>query len=74
MPEDFFGLSGHVIDGQFHAQAVAGEGGFSVVYRVQHLTMREPIAIKCLKLKLKTTDEQIGASFTQRFFDASRII
>ena len=74
MPEDFFGLSGHVIDGQFHAQGVAGEGGFSVVYRGQHLTMREPIAIKCLKLKLKNTDEQIVASFTQRFFDESRIM
>ena len=74
MPEDFFGLSGHVIDGQFHAHAIAGEGGFSVVYRGQHLTLREPIAIKCLKLKLKTTDEQIVASFTQRFFDESRIM
>ncbi|HEY1958887.1 MAG TPA: serine/threonine-protein kinase [Polyangiaceae bacterium] len=74
MPEDFFGLSGHVIDGQFHAHEVAGEGGFSVVYRGQHLTMREPIAIKCLKLKLKNTDPQIVASFTQRFFDESRIM
>jgi serine/threonine protein kinase len=72
MAGDFFGLSGHVIDGQFHAIEVAGDGGFSVVYRGQHLTLREPIAIKCLKYKHK--DPAILASFTQRFFDESRIM
>jgi serine/threonine protein kinase len=72
MAGDFFGLSGHVIDGQFHAIEVAGDGGFSVVYRGQHLTLREPIAIKCLKFKHK--DPAVLASFTQRFFDESRIM
>ncbi len=72
MAGDFFGLSGHVIDGQFHAIEVAGDGGFSVVYRGQHLTLREPIAIKCLKFNHK--DPAILASFTQRFFDESRIM
>ncbi len=71
---DYFGLSGHAIDGQFHAIEVAGEGGFSVVYRGMHLTMREPIAIKCLKLQIKSNDPQVIASFTQRFFDESRIM
>ncbi len=72
MAGDFFGFSGHVIDGQFHAIEVAGEGGFSVVYRGQHLSLREPIAIKCLKFKHK--DDAVIASFTQRFFDESRIM
>jgi serine/threonine protein kinase len=72
MPGDFFGLADRVIDGQFHVLEVAGEGGFSVVYRGQHLTLREPVAIKCLKFKHK--DEAVIASFTQRFFDESRIM
>ncbi|HSQ63152.1 MAG TPA: protein kinase [Polyangiaceae bacterium] len=74
MPSDFFGLGGHVIDGQFHAIEVAGEGGFSVVYRGQHLSMREPIAIKCLKLQVDSSDATVVSSFTQRFFDESRIM
>ncbi len=72
MPGDYFGLAGRVIDGQFHVLEVAGEGGFSVVYRGQHLTLREPVAIKCLKFK--HTNEAVLASFTQRFFDESRIM
>ncbi len=71
-PTDSFGLVGNVIDGQFHVLEVIGEGGFSVVYKGQHLGLREPVAIKCLKIK-KTTDPTIIASFTQRFFDESRI-
>lgn len=69
---DIFGLAGNVIDGQFHVLEVIGEGGFSVVYKGQHLGLREPVAIKCLKIN-KTKDPTIVASFTQRFFDESRI-
>lgn len=69
---DIFGLAGNVIDGQFHVHEVIGEGGFSVVYKGQHLGLREPVAIKCLKIN-KTKDPTIIASFTQRFFDESRI-
>jgi len=74
MPGDYFGLSGHAIDGQFHAIEVAGEGGFSVVYRGMHLSMREPIAIKCLKIQIKSQNAEVVQSFTQRFFDESRIM
>jgi serine/threonine protein kinase len=74
MPADPFGLIGHAIDGQFHVLEVAGEGGFSVVYRGQHLTLREPIAIKCLKFQSKSKNPQVIAQFTQRFFDESRIM
>jgi len=74
MPGDPFGLIGHAIDGQFHVLDVAGEGGFSVVYRGQHLTLREPIAIKCLKFQSKNKNPQVIAQFTQRFFDESRIM
>jgi serine/threonine protein kinase len=74
VPGDPFGLIGHAIDGQFHVLDVAGEGGFSVVYRGQHLTLREPIAIKCLKFQSKNKNPQVIAQFTQRFFDESRIM
>ena len=74
MPEDAFGLVGHVIDGQFRVMDVAGAGGFGVVYRGQHLALREPIAIKCLKIKLENASPAVVAQFTQRFFDESRIM
>lgn len=47
---DPFGLVGQLLDGQFRADALVGEGGFSAVYRGTHTGLGEPIAIKCLKL------------------------
>lgn len=70
---DPFGLLGQVLDGQFRIDAVVGEGGFSVVYRGEHVGLGEPIAIKCLKLQ-----PQLGSalveSFIRRFRDEGRIL
>jgi eukaryotic-like serine/threonine-protein kinase len=74
MALDVFGLGGFVVDGQFHVSEVVGEGGFSVVYKGTHLGLKEPIAIKCLKLKTKSKDPRVIESFTQRFWDESRIM
>src|ERR1035437_7595404 len=74
MALDVFGLGGFVVDGQFHVAEVVGEGGFSVVYKGTHLGLKEPIAIKCLKLKTKSKDPRVVESFTQRFWDESRIM
>ena len=74
MPKDIFGLSGFVVDGQFHIGDVVGEGGFSVVYRGTHLGLKEPIAIKCLKIQSKHKNPKLIESFTQRFYDESRIM
>ena len=74
MTVDIFGLGGFVIDGQFHVAEAVGEGGFSVVYKGTHLGLKEPIAIKCLKLKTKSKDPRVIESFTQRFWDESRIM
>jgi len=74
MALDVFGLGGFVVDGQFHVAEVVGEGGFSVVYKGTHLGLKEPIAIKCLKLKTKSKDPRVIESFTQRFWDESRIM
>jgi serine/threonine protein kinase len=42
---------GTVIDGRYRIESVAGEGGFGVVYRAQHLAFDVPIALKMLKLR-----------------------
>jgi len=72
MPDDVYGFGGRVIDGNLHVIGAVGEGGFSVVYKAMHLGLREPVAIKCLKLDAACSPEMI-ASFTERFFDESRI-
>ena len=36
--------------GTFHVEEVIAEGGFGVVYRAQHLSFGEPVAVKVLKL------------------------
>ncbi len=47
---DVFGLIGTVIAGRYRVDSVVGEGGFGVVYRGLHQSMRAPIAIKCLRV------------------------
>ncbi|MEP7119845.1 MAG: bifunctional serine/threonine-protein kinase/formylglycine-generating enzyme family protein [Byssovorax sp.] len=47
---DPFGWVGATIDAKYRVDAVAGEGGFGVVYRGHHLGFDEPVAIKVLKL------------------------
>jgi formylglycine-generating enzyme required for sulfatase activity/serine/threonine protein kinase len=47
---DPFGWAGATIEGKYRVDAVAGEGGFGVVYRAHHLGFNEPVAIKVLKL------------------------
>jgi serine/threonine-protein kinase len=56
---DRFGWIGETIDGKYRVESVAGEGGFAVVYRGEHLALRQPIAIKCLKVdELSPADQQ----------------
>lgn len=47
---DPFGWVGAVLDCHFAVEAVAGDGGFGIVYRGRHLGLDAPIAIKLLKL------------------------
>ena len=47
---DPFDWLGHTIDGRFEVTALAGEGGFGVVYRAHHKALNVPVAIKCLKV------------------------
>jgi len=47
--QDAFGLTGAVLEGQYRVDRIVGEGGFGVVYRGQHLSLDQPVAIKVLK-------------------------
>ncbi len=69
---DPFGLIGQVLDGQFRVDKFVGEGGFSVVYRGQHVGLDEPIAIKCLKLPMALGSAFVD-SFVRRFKDEGRL-
>lgn len=41
-------LIGRTLGGRYHVQGVLGTGGFSVVYRAEHLTIGKPVALKVL--------------------------
>ncbi|NUP08306.1 MAG: SUMF1/EgtB/PvdO family nonheme iron enzyme [Polyangiaceae bacterium] len=44
---DPLGIVGTTIDGRYRVDAVIGEGGFSVVYKAEHLIWKQPVALKC---------------------------
>lgn len=47
MSHDALGLIGSVVDQKYRVDAVIGEGGFSVVYRAEHIIWKQPVALKC---------------------------
>lgn len=48
-PVDNFGIVGTVIAEKYRVDSVVDEGGFSVVYKAEHLIWREPVALKCFR-------------------------
>jgi serine/threonine-protein kinase len=73
MADDPFGWLEQAIDGRYRAVALAGEGGFGVVYRGHHLTLDVPVAIKCLKVPQSFGPEQRD-SFAKRFAEEARVL
>src|SRR5687767_15907694 len=47
--DDLFGLVGACIDGKYDVEGLVAEGGFGLVYRGHHRTLRKAVAIKVLK-------------------------
>jgi eukaryotic-like serine/threonine-protein kinase len=47
MSQDALGLIGTVVDQKYRVEGVIGEGGFSVVYRAEHIIWKQPVALKC---------------------------
>ena len=71
--QDPFGLAGTLLEGQYRADAVVGEGGFGVVYRGRHLSLDQPIAIKVLK-GLDGGDARINALVLEKFRAEARLL
>jgi eukaryotic-like serine/threonine-protein kinase len=69
---DPFGFTGELIDTQLRVGDPIGEGGFSVVYKGQHLGLDESVAIKCLKLPAGLPPNVMEA-IVERFRAESRI-
>lgn len=72
-PLDPFNWLGKTIAGQYAIEAVAGEGGYGIVYRALHLALEVPVAVKCLKLP-PYLDERARATFLTRMRTEARIL
>ncbi len=46
---DPLGIAGVVLDARYRVEHLVGEGGFSYVYRAEHLLWRRPVALKLFK-------------------------
>lgn len=50
MQHDPLNLVGSTVDDKYAVEEVVGEGGFSVVYRANHVIWKQPVALKCFKI------------------------
>ena len=66
------GLIGQTIDERYRVDALLGEGGMGLVYRVMHTRLNKPLAIKVLRLE-NTRDEEVLARFRREAESASAI-
>jgi serine/threonine protein kinase len=71
--EDVFGLLGTEIAGRYRIDAVAGEGGFGVVYRAFRPGFEDMVAVKCLKIPSDFTPDA-KAIFLQRFREEGKLL
>jgi serine/threonine-protein kinase len=62
-------LVGQTLEGRYRIEAVAGTGGFAVVYRALHVTLQRAVAVKVLR-----TDPTLGKEMRQRFEREARVL
>jgi serine/threonine-protein kinase len=65
-------LIGQTIDERYRVEALLGEGGMGLVYRVIHTRLNKPLAIKVLRRE-NTRDEEVLARFRREAESASAI-
>jgi serine/threonine-protein kinase len=65
-------LIGQTIDKRYRVEALLGEGGMGLVYRVIHTSLNKPLAIKVLRRE-NTHDEEVLARFRREAESASAI-
>jgi len=66
------GLIGRVIDQRYRVEAVIGEGGMGLVYRVTHTRLNKPLAVKVIRREC-THDQEALARFRREAESASAI-
>jgi len=66
------GLLGRTIDRRYRVEALLGEGGMGLVYRVTHTRLNKPLAIKVLRRE-NTRDPEVLARFRREAESASGI-
>jgi serine/threonine-protein kinase len=65
-------LVGTTVDGRYRVEAVLGEGGMGIVYRVRHTVLERALALKVLRADL-ATDGDLGLRFTREAKAAASI-
>lgn len=66
------GIIGRTIDERYRVEALLGEGGMGLVYRVTHTRLNKPLAIKILRRE-NTRDQEVLARFRREAESASAI-
>lgn len=72
-PLDPLGIVGTTVDGRYRVESVIGEGGFSVVYRAEHLIWKQPVALKCFNA-LAGVPAQLRDEFLKGFIQEGRLM
>lgn len=66
---DVLGIVGQVVDDRYRVDALVAEGGFSYVYRGEHLRWKRPLALKVIK-----HDGRIGERLQAAFVQESALL
>ncbi|MFO0556012.1 MAG: bifunctional serine/threonine-protein kinase/formylglycine-generating enzyme family protein [Polyangiaceae bacterium] len=72
-PIDALGLVGTVVDQKYRVEAVVGEGGFSIVYRAEHIIWKQPVALKCFNA-LAGVPPQMRQELLQAFIQEGKLM
>ncbi len=70
---DPLGLIGSVVDQKYRVDSVVGEGGFSVVYRAEHVIWKQPVALKCFNV-LAGVPPQMREELLQGFIQEGKLM
>jgi eukaryotic-like serine/threonine-protein kinase len=70
---DPLGIVGTTVAEKYQIQAVAGEGGFSTVYRAEHLIWKQPVAIKFFNI-LEDADPDMREQLLNDFIQEGKLM
>lgn len=70
---DPFDLTGKLVDGRYLVERVVGAGGFGVVYRVQHLRLDSPVALKVLRIPNRLSESR-RSEFVKQFLQEGKLL